>query len=300
MEIEFLKMQGCGDDALLIDCFKQDRPGIEHLPRLADKMLARRRGIGAESLLLLTEGERCRISVRAYSQRGDEVLPSHNALRSAARYASDSGIAVDTRFSMETARGDTAFEIIDSINVRMDMGAPLRTEAASQIKEKPLESYTRTIEVNGKPFTYTPVSLQASFAIAFVTSYDFPLPSRGRQIIGNPGFPEHTGVCFAQVYSREELRLKVWSAGRGTGGDDGLPEAGAPQPRKGAEIPASCPAAAAAVVASVVNGFTDRDVFVHLVGGDVFIQWDEKNNRLYLTGPTTYVFRGTFYFEEEA
>lgn len=299
MEIEFLKLQGCGDDALLIDCFKQDEPGMEHLPRLAEKMLDRRRGIGAEGLLILSRGEKSRIRVRAYSPRGLEVLPSHNALRCAARYASDAGIASETRFSMETPRGDTAFEIIDSMNVRMDIGAPLRADAAAQIKEKPLENYTRTIDVSGKPFTYTPVSLSSSFAISFVQTYDVPLAARGRQIIGSPDFPEKTGIGLAQVYSREEMRLKVWGAGGGTPEDDALPEAGMPLPRKGAELTASCPAAAAAVVASVVNGFTDRDVFVHLAGGDVFVQWDEKNNRLYLTGPTAYVFRGTFYFEED-
>ena len=107
------------------------------------------------------------------------------------------------------------------------------------------------------------------------------------------------GIGLAQVYSREEMRLKVWGAGGSEPGDGTLPESGVPAPRKGAELTASCPAAAAAVVASVVNGFTDRDVFVHLAGGDVFVQWDEKNNRLSLTGPTAYVFRGTFYFEED-
>jgi diaminopimelate epimerase len=300
MEIEFLKMQGCGDDTLVLDCFKQERPKDEHLPRMARKMLDRRLGIGADSLLLLSQGLRSRLSARSFSQGGEEILLSHNALRCAARYASDSGIVSERKFPVETRSGETVVEIIDSINVRLDMGAPLSRERASEIFEKPLESYTRTIAVNGRPFTYTPVSLMASFGVTFVPAFDFSLPARGREIAGHPEFPQQTGIGFVQVFSREELRLRVWEAGEITdseGDASGRGSAGAPR-RKSAESIASCPAAAAAVVASVVNGFTDREVFVHLAGGDVFVQWDEKNNRLYLTGPTTYVFRGTFYFEE--
>ena len=80
---------------------------------------------------------------------------------------------------------------------------------------------------------------------------------------------------------REEIRLRVWE--------------GTEEP-----VPDECACAGAAVVASVVNGFTDREVFVHLKGGDIFLQWEESDNHLWVTGPATYVFTGTYDFEEPA
>ncbi len=300
MEIEFLKMQGCGDDTLLIDCFKQSPPPDEQLARLARRMLDRKRGVGANSLLLLSPGRASRISARAFSTSGAAAAVSFNALRCAARYASDSGTSVDRVFPIETPSGDFGVEIIDSVNVRLDMGAPMSRELGTEIREKPLDSFTRAIVVQGKSVTYTPVSLTASYGIVFVPAFDFPFPRTARSILSHPDFPAQTGVGFVQLYSREKIRMRDWQPAGGSAMEM-EPTAGPldSHRRGGGEEPASCPAAAAAVVASVVNGFTDREVFVHLAGGDVFIQWDERDNRLYLTGPAAYVFTGTFYFEEE-
>jgi diaminopimelate epimerase len=291
MEIQFLKMHGCGDDAVIIDCFKQPMPRDPDLAVLARKILDRARGVGGNSMVVLSPGTRFRVSARCFSTRGDELSVSCNALRCAARYASDSGTEITQEFSIETPQGDTGMEIIDSMNVRADMGIPLGIDRVSEIREKPLESFSRGIVVEGKGITYTPVSFSSSYGIVFVPDFDFPLPRRSRSIIGNPEFPEDTGIGFVQVYNREEIRLRTWEIPH-----DG--HAGA-RTRRGTENPASCPASGCAVVASVVSGFVDREVFVHLGGGDVYVQWEEGDNRLYLTGPASYVFTGTFYFEEE-
>jgi diaminopimelate epimerase len=288
MEIDFLKMQGCGEDAVLMDCFKQPKPKEASLQRLARRMLDRRCGIGADSLLLLAGGNGCRLAVRCLDAEGDEVPASGNALRCAARYASDSGICVEERFPIQISSGSVPVQIIDSANVRMDMGMPARARGAGELREKPLESFTQTLVVGDRQVTYTPVSLDASYGVIFVTVFDFPIPRTARSIVSSLEFPDETGVCFTQVFNREELRLRVWEIGRARGKN------------KGVEGPASCGGAASAVVASVVNGFTDREVFVHCAGGDFFVQWAERDNKLYLTGPAAYVFTGMYYFEEES
>jgi diaminopimelate epimerase len=284
MEIEFLKMQGCGEDAVLMDCFKQPKPRDADLPALAHRILDRRRGVGADSLLLLSAGSGCRIAAHSYNAQGDQVPVSGNALRCAARYASDSGISVDERFPIQTALGPVTTQIIDSANVRVDMGIPLRAGNGGELREKPLESFTRALVADGRPVTYTPVSLGVSYGIVFITLFDFPFLRTARAILASPEFPQDTGVCFVQVHNREEMRLRVWETGS----------------VKGFEGLASTAGAASAVVASVVNGFTDREVFVHCKGGDFFVQWGEPDNRLSLTGPAAYVFTGTFYFEESS
>jgi diaminopimelate epimerase len=75
------------------------------------------------------------------------------------------------------------------------------------------------------------------------------------------------------------MRLRVWEGDEVFAGDP-------------------CTCAASALVAAVVNGFTDREVFVHLKGGDVFLQWEETDAHIWLTGPAAYVFTGTYDFAE--
>ncbi len=290
MEIEFLKMQGCGDDVVLVDCFKQPAPEESLLSPLARRILDRSRGVGANSLLVLAPGNRARLSARSFLSSGIPTPVSSNALRCAARYASDSGSANEERFTIETPEADVTVEIIDSLNVRVDMGRPAGGDRNTEIHEKPLESFTKTVAVEGRSVTYTPVVFGASYAVVFVPSFDFPFARTSRLTVRHPDFPDETGICFAQVYNREEIRLRVWEA---------EPRAGSGARRGGFEGSASCGGAASAVVASVVNGFTDREVFVHLQGGDVFLQWEETDNRLFLTGPASYVFTGAFYMEED-
>jgi diaminopimelate epimerase len=180
---------------------------------------------------------------------------------------------------METAQGPLRVQIIDSSNVRVDMGMPMRSETQAEIRESPSESFVRTILVDGKSVSYTPISLGRSYAMIFVPDFTFPVNRTARQIAEQPDFPDLTGIAFIQVCSREEVRLRAWEG-------------------KEEQRPDECSCAAAALVASVVNGFTDREVFVRLRHGDVFLQWEERDNHLWLTGPASYVFTGTYEFEE--
>jgi len=294
MELEFLKMQGCGDDVLIIDGFKQSLPEEDRLSRLAARILDRHTGVGANALAILRKGNRQNISVAAFSPAGSQP-PGCNALRCVARYASDSGTAVTAEFPMETVSGDLRARIVDSVNVRVDMGVPSGRGLVAELKERPLDSFTCTLDAQGKPVTYTPVSLGKWFGVVFVRAFDFPFLREVGRIVRHPQFPAATGLVFAQVYNREELRVRAWDAAT-TGA---LNRGGPALRRLGAEVRTSCTAAASATVAAVVSGFTDRDVFVHQAGGDLYVQWAERDNRVYLTGPTAYCFTGTFYFEED-
>jgi diaminopimelate epimerase len=287
MEIEFLKMQGCGEDAVLMDCFKQPKPRDAEVPRLARKILDRRCGVGAESLLILHAGSGCRIAAQNLGPQGEEAPVSGNALRCVARYASDSGICLEKRFPVQTASGLITTQIIDSANVRVDMGVPRHLGDAGEIKERLQESFTRSLVAGGRSFTYTPVFLGVSFGVVFAAFSDFPFLRTVRAILTCPEYPQDSGVCFVQVNNREEIALRAWEKGAVHG------------TTKAMEEPASTAGAASSVVASVVNGFTDREVFVRCKGGDFFVQWEEADNRLTLTGPAAYAFTGTFYFEEE-
>lgn len=279
MEIEFFKMQGCGDDSILLSAAKLPPQALLCLDDIARSMLDRGFGVGGNSLLVLGHTEEGGLNVRNFTPDGEELPPAGHAMRCAARYAADSGAGGPSAFTIETIGQPSRVQIIDSANVRVDMGMPTETQSQAEIRETPSESYVRSILVDGRNVSYTPISLGRSYAMVFVPDFSFPLNRTARKIAGQSEFPQMTGIGFIQVCSREEIRLRAWES-------EDEPQAD------------ECACAAAAVVASVVNGFTDREVFVRLRGGDVFLQWEESDNRLWLTGPASYVFTGTYEYEE--
>ena len=277
MEIDFLKMQGCGDDVIVLDPLRVPAKVESRLPQLARRILARRTGVGGASLLVLRKSDANVLPVSTFDADGDEVAISCNAARCAARYASDSGAVSTSDFHLESTGARLRVQIIDSANVRMDMGMPFSGEKTAEIRESLRESFTRTLLVEGRTVTYTPISLGRPYAMLFVPDFSFPLRKTARTIAAQPDFPDGTGIGFAQVHSREEMRLRTWEAEGETPGD-------------------VCACAAAALVAAVVNGFADRELFVRLDAGEVFLQWEEGDNHIWLTGPAGYVFTGTFDF----
>jgi diaminopimelate epimerase len=281
MEIDFFKMQGCGEDVVLASAARLPADLGSRYPLLARRILDRSFGVGGNAFLVIGVSDDAELSVRGFDADGDEPAVSCNAARCAARYASDSGAVSTGDFRMATGAGTTRVQIIDSANVRVDMGRPFNEQSSAEILESARGSYTRSILVEGRTVSYTPISLGRPYAMLFVPDFSFPLRKTARTIAAQPDFPEGTGIGFVQVCSREELRLRVWEA----------PDIFAPD---------ACACAAAAHVAAVVNGFADREAFVRLKGGDVFLQWDETDNHIWLTGPAGYVFTGTFDFPEDA
>jgi diaminopimelate epimerase len=234
--------------------------------------------VGGNALVLVGPGSAGgRLSVRAFQPDGAESDPSGHALRCAARYATDAGLVSSTEFAVETRRGVVRAQAIDSRNIRLDLGLPVSPEAAAEIRESPAAAFAVSLEVGGRLLSYTPVSVGTPFGIFFVPGFGSSTERAARRIALHPGFPAGAGVAFAQVIDRETLGLRAWDRGR--------------------RVP-SCSCAAAAVVAAVVNGFCDREVFVRLPGGDLFLEWREETNRLHLTGPALYTFTGTYPFEE--
>jgi diaminopimelate epimerase len=279
MEIEFLKMQGCGDDSVIADAARIPLEAHSRFPLLARRILDRGFGVGGNALVVLARSDDADLSVRCFDPDGDETAIPCNAARCAARYAADSGAVTSGDFSIGSMDKRLRAQIIDSANVRVDLGVPVSRETQAEMKESARDVFTRRILVEGRSVSYTPISLGRSYAMLFVPDFSFAVRKTARTIASQPDFPAGTGIGFVQVISREEMKLKVWEDAEDDPGDE-------------------CACAAAAVVAAVVSGFTDREVFVHLRDGDIFLQWEEADNHIWVTGPTAYVFTGTFDFNE--
>jgi len=280
MEIDFLKMQGCGDDVVVVDGTRLPEEATPQLPRLAQRMLDRRTGVGGNSLVVLGAGAGSLLPLRCLDPEGDERDIPCAAARCAARYATDSGAVNTNDFLLDSDGRKVRAQIIDSANVRVDMGSPVSIEKAAEIRESLRESFSRSLLVNGRTVTYTPISLGHSYAMVFVPDFSFPVRRTAREIAGAEDFPDGTGIAFVQVCSREDIRLRTWEAPGEIDTDD-------------------CASAAAALVASVVNGLADRELVARIPGGDLFLQWDETDNHIWVTGPAAYVFTGTYDFPAE-
>jgi len=279
MEIDFLKMHGCGDDVVVVDGTRLAEEVQRDFPRLAHRILDRRKGVGGNSLAVLLKREGNLLPVHCFDPEGDERELPCAAARCAARYAADSGAVNTNDFQIVSGGRKMRAQVIDSTNVRVDLGSPVTLEKEAEIRESLRESFSRSVLVNGRAVTYTPISLGPSYAMVFVPDFSFPVRRTGREIAGAPDFPDGTGVAFVQVCSREEIRLRTWETPDEPNPDD-------------------CASAAAALVASVVNGLADREVVARIPGGDLFLQWEESDNHIRVTGPAAYVFTGTFDFPE--
>jgi diaminopimelate epimerase len=289
MEVDFLKMQGNGEDLVVVDRCPRDpddppAAGMD-MPLLASRMLDRTTGVGGSALAVLSRGTQERLAVRGWSPAGEPAPLASSALRCVARYASDAGLVSDNDFRVETGSATVRATVIDSVNVRVDAGMPFEPEQAAVIREKPAASFSRGIVVGDRTVSYTPVSLGTPWAVVFVENFSFPVAGTARRIAAHPDFAEGVGIGFVQVRDRETLRVRTWS------------------PREWRRTRAGASDgdfAAAAIVAAVVHGFSDREVFARLPGGAVYLQWEESDNHVYMTGPALYVFTGTYDFDEPA
>jgi diaminopimelate epimerase len=279
MDIAFLKLQAGGNDYLCIDEGKTQAPAEKHLGPLAKKMCDRRLGVGGEGLILLAADDKKKISARVLTPEGTEGETCGAALQCAARYAFDAGLVTEKTFAIRRGKRPVPLEIIDSSNIRQDVGAPLALDKAAELKELSDIVFTKPIVIENHEYSCTPVVLEETHAVLFAASFGLPLPRLARQIESHPLFPDGADVVFMRVFSREELQARAWKRG-------------------GPELH-SCPrVASAGLVAAALNGFAEREALVHQRGGDMFVEWDESSNHVFFTGPVEYVFSGNFYFEE--
>ncbi len=277
MEIEFFKMQSCGQDYILLDTLKYPDLNNAPLTDLAVQITSRRFGVGAEGLALIQTGTERKLKLTCLDPDGSAAVSSLFALRCAGRYAFDAGLVHGDCFAIETPQKIYDLDVIDSRNIIICSSPPQYWDHKTQLKERSDEEFTRSISIDDRVYNYTPVYLGCPHAVFFPPGYehnDFL-----RKLKNSSGFAKDTTIDMVRVISREELSLRVWEMDSG-------------------ENPASETGACASVVASVVNGLADRQVLVHLEVGNLFIHWSDEDNCLYVTGPADYVFTGTYYYEE--
>ncbi len=276
--MRFTKMQGCGNDYVYVDLFRDKVPGDP--ANLAVAIADRHFGVGGDGLILIGPSERADARMRMFNADGSESEMCGNGLRCVAKYVFDHGIARTERLAIETGRGilSVALEVANgkARRVRVDMGEPI-LEAAKiptlLAGNPPIEQTVSYTPESGNTLAVTCVSMGNPHAVTFVPEITDRLVHHvGPLIERHEVFPRRVNVEFVRVNSRSDATMRVWERGSG-------------------ETLACGTGACAVAVAGVLTDRFDRKVTIHLVGGDLEIEWG-LDNHVYKTGPAVEVFSG--------
>lgn len=276
--MDFLKVHGIGNDFVLMNYLK-GAPDLDW-PELAQKMCDRHFGIGADGLVLLLPSTAADLKMRIFNPDGSEAEMCGNAIRCVARYVYQRNLVSNRLIKVETLAGLRIPEIVTNdqgefAGVKVDMGEPILDPAQIPMSVINENIVNYPLQFSGGELMITAVSMGNPHCITFVSKLDkVPFFDWGPKLEVHPLFPKKTNVEFVEVLNPNEVRMRVWE--------------------RGAAETLGCGTGACAVgVAGFLNHLTNRQITVHLPGGDLQIEWAE-NGHVYMTGPAEEVFTGTW------
>lgn len=278
--IKFTKMHGLGNDYVYIDAINQK---IENESSLAKFVSNRHFGIGSDGLILICKSDSADFKMRMFNSDGSEAEMCGNGIRCVGKFVYDKGLTDKTIVKIETLAGIKTLVLNTKDGkvetARVDMGEPiLEAEKIPVIsKEQPVKNLE--LEAENKKFKFTCVSMGNPHAITIVeNTKEFDVEKYGKILEVDKAFPKKANIEFAQIIDKENIKMRVWERGAG-------------------ETLACGTGACATSVACNLNGLTDRKVNIELLGGTLNIEWNEKDNHVYMTGPAVTVFDGELYEE---
>jgi diaminopimelate epimerase len=272
MRLQFTKMQGLGNDFVVIDAINQS---IDMTRELSRRLADRRFGIGCDQLLLV---EPARLAgtdfhYRIFNADGSEVEQCGNGARCFARFVREQGLTHRDEIPVGTAAGAIRLNIQADGQVSVDMGSP-RLEPAEIPFLADARAASYQLAIDGNALSIGAVSMGNPHAVLRVDDVDqAPVARLGSRIEQDQHFPNRVNVGFMQIVDRGHIRLRVWERGAG-------------------ETLACGTGACAAAVVGRIQGDLDERVRVTLPGGDLVIHWPGAGTSLTMTGPASRVFDG--------
>lgn len=268
-------MHGAGNDYIYMDAISQK---IENPSELAVKLSSRNFGIGSDGLVLILPSDICDFRMQMFNSDGSEAEMCGNASRCVGKYVYDKGLTGKNEITLETGAGIKYITLLEgdskSRKVTVDMGEPIFNPGLIPVKAEKEPVLNLPLDVDGKSWEITCVSMGNPHAVIFTTGIkELDLPTIGPKFEKHPIFPRKTNTEFIEVVDRQTLNMRVWERGAG-------------------ETLACGTGACAAAVAAILNDYCDRKINIHLLGGDLQIEWSEENNHVYMTGEAVTVFEG--------
>jgi diaminopimelate epimerase len=274
MKIPFTKMHGAGNDYVYVNGFALQIPDPAALARVVS---LRRKGIGSDGLILVQPSSVAAVRMEMYNADGSRGEMCGNGIRCVGKYAWEHGLARENPLRVETDAGIKTLELeISNGKVRsvdVDMGKPILDPARIPVRFDVASVIDAPLEVGGEIHRVTCVSMGNPHCVLFVSDVDeLDLAAVGPRFEHHERFPKRINTEFVQVLSPTEVRMRVWERGSG-------------------ETAACGTGACAAAVAAALTRRTGRRVRVHLLGGDLDIDW-RSDDHVSMRGEAVEVFTG--------
>src|SRR6266702_6217261 len=282
MKLEFTKMQGVGNDFVVIDGVSRS---IAMTPQLAKRLADRHFGVGCDQVLLVEKPQRgdADFRYRIWSADGGEVAQCGNGARCFVRFIHDKGLTKKKEIRVETLSGVIVPRLETDGQVSVDMGAPVFDPGRVPFDDSGIAPVGNVspdpplmwpLEVAGRTVQVAVLSTGNPHAVQTVADVESaPVTTEGPLIERHTRFPRRVNAGYMQVLDRARIRLRVWERGAG-------------------ETLACGTGACAAVVAGARQGLLGHTVRVDTRGGELTIRWEGGDNPVWMTGPAVAVFEG--------
>lgn len=290
--MRFTKMHGAGNDYVYVDCTKTS---LENAGTVAKFVSDRHFGIGSDGLILIKPSDKADFFMEMYNSDGSRAQMCGNGIRCVAKYVYDYRLTDKKEISIDTLAGIKYIQLkVDPatdkvVSARVNMGSPVlrASEVPVRLAGKDIEGITshriedavvsQTLNVAGRDYQVTCVSMGNPHCVVFMDD-DFDMDNFRIEEIGplfenHEVFPERTNTEFVKVIDKNNLLMRVWERGAG-------------------ETLACGTGCCASLVAAVLNGFTEDEAVLHVLGGKLNISWNRKENTVYMEGPAVTVFDG--------
>ena len=275
--MKFTKMHGLGNDYVYVNCFEEKIYNPQAVARFVSD---RHFGIGSDGLIMINPSKTADFEMEMYNADGSRGEMCGNGIRCVAKYVYDYGLTDKTHISVETLGGikylDLTVEDGKVILVRVDMGSPILTPAQIPVIADEAEAVAVPILVDETEYQMTCVSMGNPHAVVFMDDIEhLEIEKIGPKFEHHERFPNRVNTEFVKVLDRQTASMRVWERGSG-------------------ETLACGTGACAVAVACILGGYTENKVTVKLLGGDLLIEWDREQNKIYMTGPAEVVFDGVW------
>ena len=275
--IKFTKMQGLGNDYVYIDCYSKS-VDLRHISDLAKFVSNRHFGIGSDGIILICKSDIADFKMRMFNFDGSEAEMCGNGIRCVGKFVYDKGLTSKETIKIETLAGIKILKLnvkdgkVET--VRVDMGEPILTPDEIPVKFDKEQVKGLKIKAVDREFSFTCVSMGNPHAVTSIgNTKEFEIEKYGPVLEIDEHFPKKSNIEFIEVIDKSHIKMRVWERGSG-------------------ETLACGTGACAVAVACIINGFTNRNVNVELLGGTLQIEWDEETNHVFMTGPAVTVFEG--------
>lgn len=280
--MKFTKMHGIGNDYVYVNCLEETVSNPEETAKFISD---RHFGIGSDGLILINPSKVADFEMAMYNADGSRGEMCGNGIRCVAKYVYDYKLTDKTQISIETLGGikylDLNVKDGKVETVKVNMGAPELTPEKIPAIAQGEKIINDPIEVDGITYYMTCVSMGNPHAVVFVEDVKgLEIEKIGPEFENNKRFPNRINTEFVRIIDRDTVEMRVWERGSG-------------------ETLACGTGACATVVACILNGHTNDEVTVHLLGGDLQVRWDRNENLVYMTGPATVVFDGEIQLKKE-